>query len=722
MDIKHTNPFMNPVDSYKRNLNLRAGVVKQTAKYISLKLGKPYEEILPLVKQEMANDPKLKIKDAPMKYLRKVRNGQRELEEISFLQYLDLAIQTGRILSPSCVVYETAEENKSTTALWQDVNIAARKRSKQEMFRLGQIGDQIGAMLADYDQNARKIRINSVSGMRGFKGCALFLKTGHSSLTSLCRAAAGYGNATVERFLGGSRHYHTPEIAKANLMAVLTLENQDRWIPVVEKYNIHYPTVEETFAMVKRSTESYWESDEEDRNIRHLIGQMTPMERLICVYSGDMYHLVTYNPELGHELFDKLMLVDYIEELPDWEVDTEAELEVLDSTEKAYVFALCSETLRGTTLDLLEEENPDGFRQVGVTAKLVRETLVEYTDLINVLFVPKHLPPSVGNIRDMMRSTGIIADTDSTIFTTQWWVEWKQGHIQRGAIEDRVWYFTTYSVCQGIAHSLATLSANVGVESKFTTRLAMKNEYGFPVLMNTNGSKTYAALVSMREGNVYKEYELDLKGVGLRGSTAAKSILDGVKGLINDLLMSIDTGKQLYARDVLQQIADTEIRVMTAIRAGDLEFLRNDTIKPDGIKMQHLDLWQNVFAPKYGDAAEPPLPVLKVSLDIPNKTALNSWISSIQDDRIQRELKAWFTKRNKTDFKTILLPYQAVRKDGIPEEVLSAINLKKLTYDICRGYYLVLEACGLFLVDRDNRRLVHEFLNIDPGFEVVDFE
>lgn len=705
-----TNPFMQDVDTYQRDLNIRLGTVQQIAKYTALRLGKPYEEILPLVKKEISRNARMKVRDRPMDYLQRIKPGHREKQPLSFLKYLDLAITTGRIISPSMTIYRTAEEEKSVTADWLDENISLRKRSKAEMLRLGQIGDIIGSQLADYDQNAKKIRINSVSGMRGFKGCPLFIQTGHSSLTTLCRAAAGYGNATVERFLGGARHYHSAEIAKANLVAVLTIEDTDRWVEVMEKYQITYPTTEQTFAMVRRSSDPYWSSDEDDAIIKDVIRAMTPLERAVVTYSGDMYHFAIYNPELAKKFISDMIVLQTSE----GDVDTKAELKTMSSTDKAYIFALSSDIIKGTTLDLLEEQDPVGFKKVGNTARAVKQTLTDYTDLISVLFVPKHLPPTVGNIRDISRTTGIIADTDSTIFTTQWWVEWMTGHMNRGVVEDRVWYMATFAVCQCIAHSLAQLSANVGVERKYITRLAMKNEYGFPVLMNTNLSKTYAALVSIREGNVFAEYDLDLKGVGLRGSSAPKPILQGIKSLIEDTLHAIDQGKTLSAKEMINRVAQYELEVIRSIKRGEYTYLRSDQIKPESTKMPYFDLWQNVFGPKYGTSVEPPIPVVKVSLDITSKSALTEWLESIEDRALADRLDAWLKKYNRKDMKTVYLPHQVIRNCGMPIEIADAANLKKVTYDTCSGFYLVLEACGLFIVDRNYHRLAYEFLGLTP--------
>lgn len=706
-----SNPFLFPIDQYKRDIDIRQGYREQVAKYISLMRNIPYSQALEFVTKELKSNGKFGLKDPDMLKLQKVARGKRVQQETTFLEYIDDIIDSDRIVSPSMVVYERPEVEKSVTAEWQDDNIAARKKSKKEMFRLKQIGEIVKSQLADYDQNSRKIRINSVSGMRGFKGNPLFLATGHSSLTSLCRAAAGYGNGTVERFLSGSRHYHTAEIAKANILAMVTIENLSRYVPIIEKYELVLPTVDDVMSMVERSTSLYWDTPHELAIIREMVSGLTDLERAVVCYSGDFYHVAKLNPELVRRLMSDL-IADDISDVPD--VDTQTELKTLDATETAYVNALCANTLMGTTHDLVKDRDPEGWMRIGKTAYKARQALSNYADLINVLFTPNHLPPTVAALKSIQRRASLAADTDSSIFTTEYWVEWYSGHLKRGETEDRIWYLMTYMVCQCIAHALAMLSANVGVEKSMTHRLAMKNEYAFPEFALTNLAKHYWSTMSMREGNVYKELELEIKGVELRGSTAPKHILKATEELMFDIMRHIDRGEQMKAYDVLHRVAGYELDTIRSIMRGEYTYLRSDSVKPNTKKMCYHELWQDVFAPKYGKSVEPPYPCVKISTDLVNKTTLAQWLTEIEDEALQARMAAWLDKYNRSDLKTILLPTMAIKSIGLPVEIQSAANVRRLAYMINSGFYRILEACGLFLVDRNNYRLVYDFLGLKP--------
>lgn len=705
------NPFLYPLDDYQRDMDIVKGSIQQIAKHISLNLNKPMDECIAWVRAQLKPDGAFPLRDPRMTQLVKKRPGERVVEETTFLGYVEEILASGRIVSPSMVIYERPEVEKSVIAEWQDENIAARKKSKRRMLDLKQAGDIVGSQLADYDQNARKIRINSVSGMHGSKGNPIYLATGHSSLTSLCRAAAGYGNATVERFLAGARHYHNPEIVKANLVAMLTIEDKSRWPAIIEKYNITYPTVDEVMSMVERGSEFYWRNDGEMQKIRRTVEGMTDLERAICCYSGDMFHLAKSNPDLVRQMLSDL-IANGDEDVGD--VDTDHEFKTMNATDVAYVNALCAEWLMGKTHDVVREKFPEDWVKIGQVVVKVKRALAKWGDLINVVFAPKHLPPTVAHLKSIQRRAALAADTDSAIFTTEYWVEWYNGHLLRGPLTDRIWYLATYMTCQCIAHSLAMLSANVGVARDQIFRLAMKNEYGFPQFALTNLAKHYYSTMSMREGMIYEKPELEIKGVELRGSTVPKHILKAAEELMQRILTTLDQGKKLNAGQILHEVAEHELEAVRSIIRGEYTYLKSASIKPDTKNMMYHDLWQSVFAPKYGASVEPPYPAVRISTELGNKTQLKTWLSEIEDKDLAKRMADWLDKYNRKDLPSILLPYQAIRASGLPLEVQDAANVRKLAYTVNSGFYRILESTGLFLVDRNYRRLIYDFLGLQP--------
>lgn len=710
----YKNPFLHGVDKYKRDYNIVRAEIRQLGKAISTSLDIPYEDACNFVAESMQgkHNPDFALKDPSMVQLVKVKRGTREPSTTTFLNYIKHAVEQGRIISPSLVAYLRPDQYKSVTAEWQDDNIALRRVAKNRMFVLGQKGDINGAQLADYDQNAKKIRINTVSGMRGFSGNPLFLATGHSTLTSTCRAAAGYGNAIIERFVGGARHYHDPEIIKANIFSIITTIDLDEVKVIMDKYDLHYPSVEDTISLIRLSSDMYLKKTDYLDELREMLSKLTPIELAGFCYTGDLYHLDKFNPDFVMGLLNDLIALELDDEIIE---EPTKLLKGLSGTDKAYIYALCAEQLTGKVVDEVLATDPEATNHIAKVAKKVMDQLTKYSDLISVFFSTMHLPPTVASIKGITRRVALAADTDSAIFTTQYWVKRYQGHLKRTPNGDKIWYLVTYMGCQCIANALAILSANMGVERDMIFRLSMKNEYAFAQFALTSMAKHYFSTMTMREGNVFEKPEIEIKGVGLRGSKTPIYVLKDVEQIMIDILATADRGELVDDRALLKHVADQELRTIRSIMKGEFEFLSSDSIKPNTNKEWHYTMWEYVFAPKYGKSSPPPYPGLKVSTELDNKTKLNEWVKEVKkmDPAMGGRLERYLQESGKTALKTLILPTMELQASGVPKEILPAIDLRRLSYQVNSPYYMILETLGLPIVDSKHYRLVFDFLGME---------
>src|SRR5690606_38686740 len=285
---------------------------------------------------------------------------------------------------------------------------------------------------------------------------------------------------------------------------------------------------------------------------------------------------------------------------------------------------LSANEIQGIDREKLKERNPEGYRKLAKTYVAVAKTLEDYTPLIKALWVPKTLPPTVANIKSIVRRTVLASDTDSTIFTTQDWVKWYTGSYKRTTVGDGVWYTMTYLATQCIIHVLAQFSANMGVSPKDLHRLSMKNEYAFPVFALTARAKHYFAFRSAREGNVYVKPDMEIEGVALRTSIVPIDVIARAKDLMEEILETINQGKQFKVSYLYDIIYGLEKDIENSIAKGESRFLKTGQIKETYKNMatsayQQYLLWEEVFAPKYGITPPPPYSVIKAPLEIRNK-------------------------------------------------------------------------------------------------------
>lgn len=722
------NPFVLSKPDYKRNLDLLSGYFRQNTLFLAMMTGQPKEKCLNFIRRQVSRTGKFPLKDPNMLILRKESPGNRVKDEVTFTRYVKEVVDTNRILSPSMVCYERPEVLKSPSAKFVEAGIAGRKKAKNEMFRAKVAGDKVLEHIKNAEQNAKKISINSLSGMHGFSGNILYVKSGHSSLTSMCRTATGYGNANNERLLAGSRHYWSVDIALANMLNLIDTQPEEEFAAAIEHCGLVYPSHQQTVECIKRSTDMYWRNAKQFAKLEDFIAKMSPVQRAIVTYTGDLYHITKFNDDFVRGWMDKLIKYDPREDQTQFD-DVNGYLSKADGEAVTLAIYLNSEITRGTNLEkMIEAKMSETLLLVARTTANILAVMNEYFEFIRVLLTPKSLPPTVANIKGILRRVVLASDTDSTIFTTQDWVEWYTGDYSRSKEGDGIWFTTTYIACQCIVHVLAMFSANMGVSPADLHRLAMKNEYAFPVFALTSRAKHYYAFMSHREGSVYAEYDMEIKGVALRSSAVPIAVIERAKDLMKEVLTTADESRQFSLNYLYHVVWEYEQDIYNSIKNGEHKYLKSGQIQETYANLEtsnyrHYVMWNEVFGPKYGMVDAPPYSIIKVPLRIRNKTDMKEWMDYI--DTLDKDFGARLAKhcldKGRDKISTLLLPFQILSGIGMPPEVMEFIDIRRLTYEILESFYMILESVGVFQVDSNYVRLISDIytppneVNLVPG-------
>lgn len=709
------NQFLNPTHEYKRDLNILARYVDDNALYLHKRTGKPIEVCKDFIKRTINKDTgTMPLKDPTVGVLTRKTPGNRESEAIPYTEYLRDIVENDRTISPAGVVYYNKDEKPSILSEFIVVNIDKRSKSKGEKFEAEQRGDK---MMYDYKENEQtsfKIFNNSLSGAQASNGTILHNSTAHPSLTSTCRIGTSFGNAITEKFLYGNRHYWCAEVARANILSIINSVDLARIQQCMDHYGIRHPTVDETMECLLYSLNLYYHNQAEEDDLRAFIATLDDVERSAFVYVQDLHHLAKYNDGVVRTMLDKLStkVTDTLED-PDYYIG------LLDSDLKAFVSLLCGKELAGTSIKSLKKEGSPHYHTVAATTKYIIETLEEYTLLIHAFWRVNTCPASVAYIRNSLRRGAITSDTDSTIFTCQAWTEWFSGQIdfseKSGAIRDAVVYLDT----QLIAHMLAMVSTGMGVRKQDLHKLSMKNEYVFPVFVLTSMAKHYFAYQSAQEGNVFKEFKTEVKGVYLKDSNCPPHVMKDFHETLNWVMDEIIANGQVSIQEVMQHVSFMEKEIEKSVYKGDSFYLKNGQVKdpaayanPAISPYAHYRLWEAVFAPKYGNAPPPPYAASSVSVNLSNKTKIQEWCDKVVDPDIKRRMLKWMTDNNKKGMRNLLIPRSIVEQHGMPEEIIQAMNLRKLIYTTTKQYYFLLEALGMYMVNDNLTRLVSD--NVEP--------
>lgn len=717
------NHFLKSIETYRRDVDLQKTYVMDAAKYVSTMRGISQEEALEFVARQVGPGGNHAFRDPQVMVLVRQPNGDRVQQTMRFTEFLRSVQDQKQMLSPSMTAYVHPDLKKSLLAVYIDKNLDRRKAAKAEMFAAKMAGDRVAEKIGNSKQTTFKIKNNSLSGAHSSPYTILWNKSSHSTLTSTCRVATSYGNTNNEKFLYGNRHYWCPDVARNNIISIVNHSDLDKIEQIMDKYRLRAPTVEELEQLLIRCCENYWRDDAEMASLMELLSKLSDVERAAFAFTSDLYHLAQSNPEFVREFLRRLSYRDpnplSVDEATQW-------IKKMDSNTEALVFMLCSRELNGGTLSdawgdktnqLLSEARPNDYGIIGATAKSVIGTLDDYYDFIQTFWVTDNLPSSVFHATGLLRRAAVVSDTDSTIFTVQYWTEWYRGQLDFTKESEDIASAAVYLAGQLIRHILATTSGAMGVAKQYVTKLSMKNEYYFPVFVTTSRAKHYYAYRAAQEGNVLKDLELEIKGVALRNSNVPPEITRKAHNLIRHIMDSVMSGKTLSAHRILRAVAKVEHEIKTNVLSGSYDLLPKMQIKgqeayknPESSNYLHYDLWQTVFAETYGHAPAPPYVAVKVPVDLERKPNMTAWMKKIRKDNpaIADRMQAWMESTNKTTMAVMLLPEQVLALSGIPKEVITAVDIRPLVIQTVEAFYLILESIGIFMKNKDQTRLVSD--------------
>lgn len=706
--------FIKPPEGYKRDLNFYEGYIDQVAFYLSKTKGIGIAEAKDFVLTEIEKKENVKFKDPRVKFLhRDKKTGDRFIQQNTLLNYIDDVTKHSLIMVPTMTVYYNPNQKKSKIATWILNNLQLRKKFKHLMFQAKMLKDKAKAIFYDVLQNSAKIKNNSLSGAHSSPSTPLYNKSTHSTLTSTCRISTSYANASNEMFLAGNRHYWSPQLVLNHLVCCSLYNDKALVEEVVEGYNLVYPTIQDTMECIKHSTDLYWRDESATLEIFKLVKTLTPVERALFVYSCDFYHLEKLNPEFVKSFRDRFVS-------PTWYIIKEKDDEVFkvlkDPDIKALSTLLCADIVKGRELDDLKEVDYAAYCEVAVMAKSIRDAEDGFSNFIHCFLRTDLLPGSIARLPNSIRKAVITSDTDSSIFTNQYWaLKYSNGHPFSKEAYD-TGHLMTFLVSRIVKHRLAVMSTNIGAVKEHLNTISMKNEYFFPVYVLTPVAKHYFAYRAAQEGRMLPEIETEIKGVHLRDSSAPAHVTKKLKLYMEDIMDEIIKGNKLKLDRIYRPIADIENNIIKDIRKGGYNYLKSVQVKDsssysqgeEAANYKRYTFWQETFAHAYGEAPKPPYQGVKVSVNLSKPRLFNAWVENIENKQLKDALINWNLRNGKKGVGVIVVPLNVVSKFSIPKEITDAVDIRELLKGIVSPFYLVLESLGIYLDNKHNSVLVSD--------------
>lgn len=704
------NAFVHPNEHYTRDYDIRGMARHDLAFYLARTENINVDEAYEFFDYSIKKSSNIfELKDPKILILQRLQTGDRELVQSTLNEFLANISAEDLIVAPNMTCYIPPSVKVSVLAEYIIENMNLRKKDKGQMFLCEMRQEMLAYAYFKTLQESRKIKNNSVSGMHASPSTPGYNKSSHSSLTSGCRCATSYSNSSNEKFLGGLRHYYVPNIVFYHIIAAARHSNIAAIKRAVDKFNLHLPTADDCMEVVRHSTRYYWNNSYWENQIYDFLKGLSPFERAAFAYTGDLYHIEKFNHEFIVDLFN-----DFTEMKTGNCPDAEDTIKSLDDNFTAISSLLCAPLIAGTSLKDAAKDKPEAFNAVALTSKNLKQCLEKYVDFVHGFLRQDYLPNSIAAFRSSYRKSVPTSDTDSTISSAQYWARKFGGEKRFSHKANSVQYIITFFVAGMTENVLKNYSGNLGIKGKDVGRISMKNEYIFPTYCLTSLAKHYFAYITAGEGNVYEKKKTEVKGVNLRSSNAPPEMNEAAHALMRKIMDMRLEGKDIYLKDVLDPIVEQENKVVKDILNGQANFMNSMQIKPvesytqgnDAPAVKAHKFWNEIFADKYGPAPTPPYRSYSVNVTLNNKSEIVKWLAGIKDETIRRRLENWVNENGWKKTSIFRLPKPIIQEKGIPEEFFPIVDLRNTVIKTMKPFYYVLEACGLFMMNKYNSRLL----------------
>lgn len=709
-DIDNIDPhyiFKNKPEEYQVNLKPLKEYFRQATKLV-------LKTIPDLSAKEASAYIKLSlkengIKNPIVKFNKKNDFGDMVEEEDTLSSYIDESVEAGEVMAPSFTTYIHPSKSKSLHATFLQENIQKRKIDKGLQFKYKQEGNKEKETYHGTMQKIRKIYNNSLSGAYGSKSTILYNPSAHYTLTSMTRSVASIGNVTSESVVAGNKYFKDPDVTISYITAVITNAPKFAMRRAMNKYKLHIPSTDELMNMVLYSSRLYWKDLEKEKTIKLLLDSLDDVERCAVMYCNDLWHLMKYNDALMRDIVKSIST-----KKNEGSVDLIGDLTTAPEGVANLTHHVCKDTIKGMKVNYedLQKSNPEILTTLASTAKGITEGLVKYGVLFKAFYATDIMPTSVAYVKDMLRDTIVLSDTDSTCGSYDKWIEWYFGSNRYDEESVGVSAAIMTLNTQIMDHHLKIFARNMNVDSSLVELLKMKNEFYWPVFVASNVSKHYFADTEIQEGNVYSKSDLELKGVHLIASSIRPDIAKFAHDMMSDIMEEIKLHGAIEVTKYIKRVADKEREIIDAVLNGDTSLFKFETIKEQGAykdkdrsPYQFYALWQRIFKNKYGDAGKPSIRMIKTHLKIKNKTMMKEFLENIADPDIRKEFNEYAEEKGMDKLEILRIPATIADEKGLPEEIKDYLNINKIASENLSAVYYVLECIGFY---RKGDLLVHE--------------
>lgn len=647
--------------------------------------------------------------------------------------------QCNNLITPSGSVY-CQHEKKIGTIIEMIVKfMAKRKAKKKAMLKAKANSDVVGYLTNYFAQTSIKIFINALPGNFGSPYSLFYDKGNYNAITSSGRALIGYAYSEIEAVLGGNFMWLTLDDLRIYIMTQLHHGLDETKIEAtMKKYGLKRRTKEELYGFYVRSLSIYnrytdygekkaGRSEQFFKYNGYQNGDLAKIQEIVWKLNDTQVQYFYYAENLRHIMMENTTIFrPFIQSVFDYNAIDQSEeadpqdLFKIDGGLVTMINVAFHEHVDPGDSKIqvydLPTAKPELAKRFVRIARHVEKKLKKLDDLFDTFIYTAICRPNVQHQPLMYRNSAVVSDTDSVIFTVKDWVEWYTGSVY--SIEPAAYHIAMlmiYWITKAVASALEKYSIAQGANGKYTKTMAMKNEFLYPVMIQADVKKHYAGVITVQEGVILPEPDIDIKGGQFRGSDVPKVATKFAENFISKCLDGIYRHGRISAHDVINEVRDFEMQIYQDIQDGKTDWYKSASIKPEkdyanpmSSPWYYYFAWQHIFAPKYGDLM-PPMKCPVVPINPPTEQYWN-WLMK-QDKGIA---KRWieFIKQNPRH-----PSYMAVNTVGgkVPPELRPLIKVKDIIHHTVKPCHLFLRQLPVNCGFEDSNNLFSEIYPLVKG-------
>ena len=252
------------------------------------------------------------------------------------------------------------------------------------------------------------------------------------------------------------------------------------------------------------------------------------------------------------------------------------------------------------------------------------------------------------------------------------------------------------------------MTLEMGVQEDFAPIIAMKNELLIDRIMLTTSKKHYASSIAAKEGNIYDNPVIDLKGLSIKKVSTNKNVREYYTEILEKDILEAD---KISLTKIINKYKNLEVEIKESLLSGSIEYTlpakakkSSSYVDPYSIQGFRATLAWNEFFPEM--EIELPNKIDLIKLNIPDMEAVKA---KIDDEELLEVFETLFNNKNLTKNG---LNVMAINDKKIPDFIIPFIDIEAMINTHTKSGMPIMESLGFEIMDSRNNEFTSNIIKL----------